>query len=350
MGAGIESTQIVRRRRLTALVVVALLFVALTLFLAYAIRRDRQQETFLREQNGMNDVRYRLRQPYWLFDRLPRALRGVRLRPEVNVMVCDEANLDRLVSLGLARHVVAVYWQKETVSPGAMARLSHFPALRTIDLYQAGINDAALLQLGTLPKLAYLDLAETAATDVGLAVLSRLPNLTALSLSYTGVTDAGLVLIGRWSHLRSLSLVGTAVSDRGLASLASQRHLYMLDLARTKVTSAGLVHLRGMGDLQCLGLGETGVSDVGLPQLAGLQHLYQLDLVGASITVAGLAPLVACKRLEYLGTNDATARSVDHLIVWPSHCRVYVMPEAWPGPWPGRRATERGVSPERGKK
>jgi len=81
------------------------------------------------------------------------------------------------------------------------------------------ITDVALAHLSAFRRLISVNLYGTHISDTGLNHLTQLGSLQHLDLSFTKVTDAGVYHLSRLRSLKRLLLGGTAVSDDALQDL-----------------------------------------------------------------------------------------------------------------------------------
>ncbi len=100
-----------------------------------------------------------------------------------------------------------------------IACLRSFGRLRWLNLFRAGISDAALEHIAGHSRLEWLNLVGTPITDAGLRHLDPSAPLKRLNLRNTLVTDASVPQLARLKQLESLDLRGTRVSRGGLALL-----------------------------------------------------------------------------------------------------------------------------------
>lgn len=101
------------------------------------------------------------------------------------------------------------------------------------------VSAVELRRLSVFPELKTLSLFDTPLGDDDLEELANLPRLETLYLGRTRVTDAGLAHVARITALKTLGLSDTRVSDQGLPQLASLANLKSVNVHRTQVTVTG---------------------------------------------------------------------------------------------------------------
>ncbi len=194
---------------------------------------------------------------------------------------------------------------RNEVTDAGVAHLARMISLKGLYLEDSQISDASLAYLGKLTGLETLNLARTHVGDGGLAHLDGLTRLENLGLDGTKITDEGLVrFLGRRATFKALHMNDSQIGDAGLAPLAHITGLGSLLLRSTRVSNAGLVHVSRLTTLQSLDLYHTRVSDAGLAYLKELTSLQYLTLDGTEITDAGLRHLEGLTSLKELRLLD----------------------------------------------
>ena len=79
-------------------------------------------------------------------------------------------------------------------------------------------------------QLENLKLGDTNVGDQGVALLAGLTKLKSLDLSDSKITDAAMRDIGKLPSLETLEIIGTAVTNAGIAKLAGMENLKFLEV------------------------------------------------------------------------------------------------------------------------
>ena len=101
------------------------------------------------------------------------------------------------------------------------------------------VSDAQLEKLSVFPELKTLSLFDSAIGDDGLAKLAPCRALETLYLGRTRVTDEGIKHLTQFQALKNVGLSDTRVSDQGIRQLASLGKLRSINVHRTQVTVTG---------------------------------------------------------------------------------------------------------------
>jgi Leucine-rich repeat (LRR) protein len=127
---------------------------------------------------------------------------------------------------------------------GGLELLAAAPALRSVSLHEAKLDDAPASGLAALKSLERISLQGSTIGDATAAALAALPALEELDLEETPITDAALRALAAAPRLRKLAVSGTAVTDDGLALLARYPRLVEAIAYRTRATAAGFAKLK----------------------------------------------------------------------------------------------------------
>ncbi len=165
--------------------------------------------------------------------------------------------------------------------------LSGCAALRTLELSQVKLSDAAVKKLGGL-KLEGLKLTETPMTDKGLATLGQIKTLQRLSLEIEKgqLGDAGLQALGGLPDLRELYITlnykspYTATTLAPLAKIPTLERLRLEPLVPSVDTPGGIASLAGAPALWHIELGYASQGPLDEACAAALKTLPSLRVVG----------------------------------------------------------------------
>lgn len=135
--------------------------------------------------------------------------------PEQAEVIALVNRLGGQVKYGEQHTVVEVALGGTHVSGSELARLSIFPDLKTLSLFDSSISDDDLARLAPTKTLETLYLGRTRITDDGLKHLAGLQKLRTLGLSDTRVTNQGLKQLASLSNLRSINVHRTQVTVTG---------------------------------------------------------------------------------------------------------------------------------------
>jgi Leucine-rich repeat (LRR) protein len=227
--------------------------------------------------------------------------------------------------------------------------------LKSLNLDDTPIGDAALAHLASFPGLTHLKLSRTNITDAGLSQLAALEGLTRLELAMTNVSDEAVASLSRLGQLESLDLQLTAVSEEGVkrlrAALAKATILYGASDASLKVALTNVIrqsngygsitiammpnpakrlHARGRSSVSPVSPAVTpttpavGLTDSGVALLSSHTELEELDLRDSAVTDAGLTTLVKLTNLKRLDLRGApvTEGGCQKLAKTLSNCEI----------------------------
>lgn len=135
--------------------------------------------------------------------------------PEQAEAIAAIQRLGGQVKYDKGQAVVEVALGGTQVSGAELARISVFPELKTLSLFDSPVGDDDLAALPDLKYLETLYLGRTRVTDAGLKHLARLAKLKNLGLSDTRVSDQGLKLLAWLSDLRTINVHRTQVTVTG---------------------------------------------------------------------------------------------------------------------------------------
>ncbi len=180
----------------------------------------------------------------------------------------------------------------QTPTEAGVALLGSLTQLRTLDIADTALTDAALRHLQPLRNVEVLNIANNMRiTDDGLRHLTGWTRLRHLNLSGTGISDAGLTYLNGHPRLEHLRLFDTRVSGTGFAHLDGLHELRALDLSSTGFTDAAVEYLKRFPKLEELNVSDTAVTDAEVEQLGALSGLRQLNISGTEVTDKGIAKL-----------------------------------------------------------
>ncbi|MCA8923018.1 MAG: hypothetical protein KDD82_14480 [Planctomycetes bacterium] len=200
------------------------------------------------------------------------------------------------------------------VSDDELRRVPLTPSLQRLYLSGGKLSGEGIGSFARLKALRELDISgsPTAAPSAETwqqlaAALAPLPALRTLRLTFAPLDDRGLEHLCELSGLEQLSVNNTSVGDEGLLALARLDRLRTLNLYRCEgVSDAGLEVLDRLPDLEDLDLGSTGITDAGLARVARLPRLRRLNLSYCkSVTLNGIRELAGLSTLR-----DLTVHSV----------------------------------------
>lgn len=224
-----------------------------------------------------------------------------------------------------------------------VAKISHLPHLKELDLSLTRINNEQAQGLSALSELRYINLASTACDNRVLESLSELSDLRYIDYP-KALTDADMPHLSKLRHLRNLrlgqvsdqglthieslimvgevNLSGQPISDDGLASIRNMSHLKDLNLSDTRITDGGMVYLSNFKELTSLNLSSTQISDDGLSALTNLVSLRSLNLENCKrLRDRGIACISSLTSLKWLNlcntrvtdSGIASLRRLPHL-------------------------------------
>lgn len=151
----------------------------------------------------------------------------------------------------------------------ALAALSHFTSLRSLDLQKAEITDKGLSQLNKLKELEYLGLFSTEVKGTFLKDILALKKLRVLLLSHDGIDPACLKYLPQFPELVQLNLCRTRLTNAGALPLAQCLNLRVLDISdNPQIDDAVVAVIKPLKKLQHLRMNNTRISDRALIQLA----------------------------------------------------------------------------------
>jgi Leucine-rich repeat (LRR) protein len=202
----------------------------------------------------------------------------------------------------------------------------HFRRVIALDLSYGGprlgenqITDERLAILGGVPDLTTLELGrELGITDDGLVHLRHLKKLKTLYLYNTGVEGPGLQHLSRLRNLESINLHGAPLTDEGLRHLAKLPRLKWIHLGGTRITDEGLKHLAGAQSLREVQLSDTDVTDAGLEHVKRLSGLNSLSLARTLVTAKGVLELQkALPKCTVFPPVEQFNRKPMEIALWP---------------------------------
>jgi hypothetical protein len=135
--------------------------------------------------------------------------------PEQAEVISVIERLGGQVRYGEQQTVVEVALGGTHVSGAELARMSVFPELKTLSLFDSAIGDDDLAQLAGAKTLETLYLGRTRVTDAGIKHLIQLPMLRNLGLSDTSISDQGLKQLASLGNLRTINVHRTQVTVTG---------------------------------------------------------------------------------------------------------------------------------------
>jgi hypothetical protein len=140
---------------------------------------------------------------------------GQQPTPEQSETIASIERLGGRVKYDDRRAVVEVALGGTQVSDAQLEKLSVFPALKTLSLFDSAIGDDGLAKLGPCPALEILYLGRTRITDAGLKQLTGFPTLRNIGLSDTRVSDEGIRQLASLANLRTINVHRTQVTVTG---------------------------------------------------------------------------------------------------------------------------------------
>lgn len=154
--------------------------------------------------------------------------------------------------------------------------LAHLLHLEKLTLFHTGVSDDCLRAIGKLKNLRWLNLeGSRGISSIGIEALQNLNNLRTLNLADTGLGDAALEELAGFKQLKNLNVNRCSITDDGLKSLLSCKTLEVLDVGGTQVTDVGLKHLAGAKTLRILWPYHSRVTEKGIWDLqAALPDLW----------------------------------------------------------------------------
>ena len=141
--------------------------------------------------------------------------------PEQAELIADIERLGGRVKVDEHHVATEVALGGRQVSGAVLARLSLFPEVKSLSLFDSPVGDDDLAQMAGLGSLETLYLGRTRITDAGLADVARFKSLTTLGLSDTRISDEGIGRLASLSKLRSVNLHHTRVTAAGAEALKS---------------------------------------------------------------------------------------------------------------------------------
>jgi len=181
------------------------------------------------------------------------------------------------------------------------------------------ITDERLSLIEGLPDLTTLELGrELGITDEGLIHLRGLKQLKTLYLYNTGVEGPGLRYLRRLTNLESITLHGTPLTDEGLSHLAALPQLKWLSLGATRISDDGIKHLTNLRSLLEASLSDTDITDAGLEHLKRISGLTSVELYRTRVTADGVAELqAALPKCKVSPAADDLRRTPVDIELWP---------------------------------
>jgi hypothetical protein len=140
---------------------------------------------------------------------------GKQPSPEQSETIAAIERLGGRVKYADDRTVVEVALGGTQVSDAQLEKLSVFPELKTLSLFDSAIGDEGLAKLGPCPALEILYVGRTRVTDAGLKQLTRFPTIKNIGLSDTRVSDAGIRQLASLANLRTINVHRTQVTVTG---------------------------------------------------------------------------------------------------------------------------------------
>jgi hypothetical protein len=135
--------------------------------------------------------------------------------PEQADVIAAIERLGGRVKYGEKQTVVEVALGGTGVTGAELARLSVFPDLKTLSLFDSAIGDDDLLHLPATKGLETLYLGRTDVTDEGVKYLTQLPGLRNLGLSDTCISDYGIKQLASLGNLKTINVHRTQVTVTG---------------------------------------------------------------------------------------------------------------------------------------
>jgi hypothetical protein len=130
-------------------------------------------------------------------------------------LVTDET----LLKLATMRNLQEIVVPYSAVTDSGAETLSHFTAMRTLNLSDAKVTRIGIERLERMPALEKLYLAGKGLDDSVAETISRMRNLTDLSLRETKITDKSIPFLEQLSRLKYIDIFGTDISEEGYRRL-----------------------------------------------------------------------------------------------------------------------------------
>ena len=174
-------------------------------------------------------------------------------------------------------------------------RFTNLPRLRSLTL--RGVDKVATFRLvGKTPHLRSLSITAKHFTDpVAFQALGPLPALESLRIEGAGLNDASLAMLNGFPNLKSLRLPAGDFSRCGLQHLSSLSRLEELSIGSVRDAGAPLECLSGLSQLVAIEI-ESG--EVGELRVAGFPRLERIEL-NANCEQLILADLPKVARLRF---------------------------------------------------
>ncbi len=131
-----------------------------------------------------------------------------------------------------------------------LAAIAPLGSLRSLDVYERGMNTESLRHLEGLTRLTHLRIwnvydGKPHVEGSGLHYLKDMNQLRDLDLTGVEFADESLADLKHVGQVRKLALRGLSISDEGMKTIAKMPNLRALTLSEVLVTNEGLNTLRG---------------------------------------------------------------------------------------------------------
>ncbi len=211
----------------------------------------------------------------------------------IEIHAADLVKLPQLESLAYLDKYHYDGYRSGILSDDDLIPLCRAKQLRSLELGNQPIGDAALSHLVECRNLERLEVPKTKVGDEGLRHLSGLTTTKSLELYGTNVTDAGLKHLAAMNLLESLSIGGTKINGSGFGDMGSKPELQALNAYHSELNDDGLSKLSAFPRLRTVHLDETRVRGPGLAHLCRLEFLVYLYLNDCPINDEGVKSLPA---------------------------------------------------------
>lgn len=199
------------------------------------------------------------------------------------------------------KSVERVNWRGARITEKDADYVSHFPALKDIDIRDSSLSQEAIESLLSTKTLSTFKANQPEVPNRLVRKCNKDSGLRRLILNDTGVTDAQIEKFATCPKLEELQLGGSDVTDKGTCSLASAIQLKTLILSNTKVTSDGIACLIKLPALNELGLVGTKVDDNVVQYLKAMKDLQWVGLSRTRVSEKKLQDLRSARSDLRLG-------------------------------------------------
>jgi internalin A len=226
----------------------------------------------------------------------------------------------RIEAIAAESHLRSLNLQEQSIDDAAWTQFSPLNRLTHIAIRGKGVTDKTLEDLATRMPLYWLKLIDCNVTSEGLMKLANLPNLRHLHITDVDLRDDGVAFLEQLPKLEGLTLVGTKISDASLPRIAGLTGLKYLDLNRTDVTPTAVRDVLASSKIDSLLVGGSFLSDGSLRFLRNLDdsRATSVDLNGPCFddkVLTKLADYVWLREVDLANSSagDATLQAINGL-------------------------------------